>query len=483
MNSYATWRAAVEADLSGRSFESALVKKTHDGLRIEPLYETGGVDRPLPPRVSLPTTGAVLAGGRAAPEGPALAWWRGQPGAVSSTTKTVVAETVAEVAPIAKVSVIVVGRRASAHARLASPAALEAAEAGAGAIAELASALVALGRALEGGAAPQTLAVALTSSTDFFVDISKLRAARRGIAGMLAHSGHPERALPLLVRQTHRSLAATDVATNALRSTLACASGLIGGATHVALFPHDASLALGAPAGPAARLAWTQGEVLTRESHLDLFGDASLGAPLIASLTEQIGEAAWALARAALGGDEGPLTARIEADALARAQAFATRKRALVGVSRFVGAQEGAGDPARDAAPFEHLRTLSGGAPALVLAVGDRKNEARVDFAREILELLGATVSIERKSDLAGALSAVPPHAGLVILAMADGAFATDGVALAAALLARGSTVLMAGKPGPAEDALKAAGVKAFVYQGADLVRTLAALFEQGGVS
>jgi methylmalonyl-CoA mutase len=66
---------------------------------------------------------------------------------------------------------------------------------------------------------------------------------------------------------------------------------------------------------------------------------------------------------------------------------------------------------------------------------------------------------------------------------MADAAFATDGVALAAALNARGCTVLMAGKPGPAEAALREAGVKAFVYQGADLVRTLAALFEQGGVS
>lgn len=470
MNSHSAWRASVEAELGGRSIESALTKKTHDQLVIEPLYEPRPTSQAIPPRASAPRTGSVLEAGVAAPRGPSLAWWRGAPGALSESTRVVIVEGAA--AP-AGIEALVIGAEGQA-----SPAALDAAEKGAGAIAELAAAFVALARALDEGKPPSSLAVALSLGTDFFVEVAKLRAARLGIAGILAAAGASERALPLVSRQTQRSLASMDVETNALRSTLAGAAGLIGGATHIALLPHVLASVDAASGELASRLAWTQGEVLTRESHLDLFDDAARGAPLLEALTEQIGEGAWKLAASVLGGDASALDARIDADARARRRAIATRKRPLVGVSRFVGHFEGAAPgPDRDASAFEALRARGAGTLAAVVAIGDRKLEPRVDFAREVLELAGYEVrAAGRADDLTSALSSIDSAATVAILAMADAAFATDGVTLAAALTERGITVLMAGKPGGAEAALRDAGVRAFVYQGADLIEVLSSL-------
>jgi len=475
MDSYQAWRAAVEGGPSGKPL-SALTTTTHEGLTIEPVVDASSSSA-LPSRFAAPRTGAVLRARSAAPEGPALAWWEGSGGVPASSTTTAIIESdEPPAAELMTLETIVIGLRQAKGARLASKRALDAAEAGGGVIVELASALLDLATALDRGAKPTSLAVALSIGGDFFVELAKLRAARVAIAGLLARTGHVERALPIATRQTWRSLSGIDVATNALRSSIAATAGLIGGASYVALRPHDGAL-LDRDAHPmAARLAWTAGEVLTRESGLALIDDAAQGAPLIESLTHQIGDAAWSLARTALAGDVDALVARIEQDATARRAAFATRRSVLVGTSRFLGDTEAAVERDRDAQPFETLRKRGAGHVGLVLAVGDRKLEPRIAFAREVLALAGLEVKVlPRVEDVPSAIAAFTPETAgpVVIVAVPDAALATDGVALVRAAKVRSAAILIAGKPGEHDATLREAGACAFVHQGADILQQL----------
>ncbi|HEX5820119.1 MAG TPA: hypothetical protein VFY20_14625, partial [Gemmatimonadales bacterium] len=69
------------------------------------------------------------------------------------------------------------------------------------------------------------------------------------------------------------------------------------------------------------------------------------------------------------------------------------------------------------------------------------------------------------------------------ILCGADSRYATDAAPVAAALKAAGLRVLLlAGRPGPDADALRAAGVDDFVFSGADIVAALERLLEAAGV-
>jgi methylmalonyl-CoA mutase len=486
MDSYQAWRAAVEGGPSGKPLK-ALTTTTHDGLAIEPIVALSAPAPALPSRFAIPRTGPVLRARSAAPEGPALAWWEGGGGIASSSTTTVVIES--DEPPAAQLSaleVIIVGLRPHDGARLASKAALDAAEAGGGVIVELACALIDLAIALERGTKPAELAIALTVGGDFFVELAKLRAARFAIAGLLARTGHTERALPIATRQTWRSLSGIDIATNALRSSIAASAAMIGGASYVALRPHDGAL-LDRGAHPMAeRLSWTAGEVLARESGLSLIDDAAQGAPLIESLTQQIGDAAWSLARTALAGDGDALGARIELDASARRAAFATRRSVLVGASRFLGDAEPAVDRDRDAQPFEALRKRGADHAGLVLAVGDRKLEPRIAFAQEVLALAGLDVKVlPRAEDVQRAIAAfgAEPAAPLVIVAVSDAALATDGVALVRAGKAAGAAVLIAGKPGEHHAILREAGACAFVHQGADILQQLGIALDAAAIT
>jgi methylmalonyl-CoA mutase len=130
-------------------------------------------------------------------------------------------------------------------------------------------------------------------------------------------------------------------------------------------------------------------------------------------------------------------------------------------------------DELRDAAPFEAFH--DGSAPPVALVVlGDRAAvEARAAFARELIE--------------AGAMRAVDPSvdvdARVALIAAPDTLFATEVVVLAASLAVRGIAVWIAGRPGAHETVLRDAGVRGFVFVGADVVETLVAMRAAAGTS
>ena len=100
--------------------------------------------------------------------------------------------------------------------------------------------------------------------------------------------------------------------------------------------------------------------------------------------------------------------------------------------------------------------------------------EARAAFARELLEVGGMQIV---DADDAGAT----PRVALV--AAPDALFETEVCARTLDLQARGVAVWIAGRPGPHEAALRAAGARGFVHVGADVVDALTAMRALAGSS
>ncbi|MDQ3036820.1 MAG: hypothetical protein M3Y87_30785, partial [Myxococcota bacterium] len=101
--------------------------------------------------------------------------------------------------------------------------------------------------------------------------------------------------------------------------------------------------------------------------------------------------------------------------------------------------------------------------------------EARIDFARDAVAI--ACPRVERlEADPGVALG----DASIVILCAADIDFGTALPDAARALKAAGAkAIAVAGKPGAHEQALRAAGVDAFVHVGADVVAALETLLDR----
>lgn len=220
--------------------------------------------------------------------------------------------------------------------------------AGAGEAQELACALttaIAYMRAMiDAGLSPDAAAgqieLELTVSARFFVDIAKLRAARRLWAKVQAAFGVETPALSVHATASSRVLTRRDPWVNMLRGTAACFAGATGGAQSICLPAFDA--ALGSPGELGRRIARNTQVILQEESHLGLVTDPAGGAWFIEALTEQLAHAAWAELQAIEG--EGGLAESLRSGAIAarlehtwdrRAAAIAKRKQPITGVSEF----------------------------------------------------------------------------------------------------------------------------------------------------
>ncbi|MFO0680983.1 MAG: methylmalonyl-CoA mutase family protein [Sandaracinus sp.] len=424
----AEWRALAEKELRGAPL-SSLSPKRHDGLAIAPVLsespaETGLSTAPASRR-------AVLVTDRAEDLGLAIGgvWWRG-PSAPPAGTALVVDERDPRWIDAA-----------SAH------------EAGASAVTEVAVAAFRLARE------PDPAGVLVAVGTELFVEIAKLRAMRRLGARVLAARGRAP-GIVIAARSAERSASLLDPATNVVRSTLGVTASMIGGADVVGALPMD--VAATERSSRAARVARNVPVVADREAHLFAVDDAARGSFEVEALTNGIARDAWEIARAWLAAADAAseIERRIAEDARARRAAIASRRLPLVGASRFPLAGEPVG-PARspgalrDASAFEVARRGAALAVEVVVVGPPAAIEARVAFVREVLAVGGFAVD--------GA------DARLAVVCAADASFETELPAVIRELTARGVAAFVAGKPGPAESALRTAGAKGFVALGQDL--------------
>lgn len=497
------WRALVERGLKGAPFDS-LVAETLEGLEIQPLYterdrpaEEGIPWAPRSPRLVGPVLrradAARIEASRA--RGASFVWLE---------------DPITEIPVLPRiegVEVLVLGAQvpasASSHVRSVSGVAVIRAEAiaaaieagrpglgvnahffrsiGASAVDELALSLAYWTRALreleshgldlDACSGATTFAVAI--GTDFFLEIAKVRALRRLVHRVSEVCGVTARPF-IAARTSDREISALDAPNNILRGTISVSAALIGGADAVAC---DEGAAL------TERLARNLPLVLALESSLGEVADAAFGSFYVEALTDALTKTAWERFReievqggyrpAALG----PLLDRTR---VARRTAIATRRKAIVGVSRF---------PQREPAPeldahgslhesgaFEQLRARAEGHVSRVITVGACP-PARVDFAREILAISGLPDTVHAFTDDAAAALG---DASIVILAGPDAALAVEIPAVARALKSAGAKAIgVAGKPGAHEQALRDAGVDAFVFVGADVVTFAETLLER----
>lgn len=394
-------------------------------------------------------------------------------------------------------------------------------------LALLGATLIAYLRTFEAaGVAPadalKQISFAVAADTNQFQTLAKLRAARRIIWRIADAAGAGDAAADLHIsaRASMRVVAKRDPWTNMLRSTLCCAGAALGGANAITVLPFTA--ALGTPDAFARRAARNIQIVLQEESWLGRVVDPMGGSWYIETLTDEVAKVAWGFLQdiEAKGGviaalDQGFVQDKAATDAALRAKAIATGREDVTGVSAFpllgddgvkvappapvpplTGTQMVRPlTPHRLAEPFEVLRDAAdafiartGTEPVVFLAsIGAViDHTARSTWIKNYLAAGGikALTSDGYETPDAAADAFKASGASLACICSSDALYELHAAATARSLKQAGaSVVLMAGKPGEQEAALRDAGVDQFLFVGADAVAALKGLQERLGIS
>ena len=391
----------------------------------------------------------------------------------------------------------------------------------AGAVAYL-RALEASGMALE--TARAAVYFRLSADADQFLTMAKFRALRKLWTRIEAACGLSPKPALITAETAWRMMAQRDPHVNMLRATIAVFAAALGGADAITVLPFTA--ARGLPDRFARRIARNTQLILREEAHLDKVADPAAGSGAVEDLTDELCRAAWALFQEieAAGGaaavlKSGLIQSKVADTRSKRAAAAARRRDALTGVSIFPNLREaeavvdapipqksspppqaGGEQPAikplvpiRLAQPFEALRDASdralakyGARPKVFLATLGSQAEftARATFAKNFFEA-GGIEAVGGDGAKHPALQQAYQAAGtaLVCMCSADKVYEKDAVAAARALQAAGAKhIYLAGRPGEQEQALRAAGVQSFIYEGCDALATLQGAYAILGV-
>ncbi|MGD9924659.1 MAG: methylmalonyl-CoA mutase family protein [Pseudorhodoplanes sp.] len=384
---------------------------------------------------------------------------------------------------------------------------------------ELAYALsvaVAYWRALEAGGvaldkARRMIFFRLSADADQFMTMAKFRALRKLWARVEEASGLTPAPAFIAAETAWRMMTQRDPYVNMLRVTIAAFAAGLGGANAITVLPFTA--ALGLPDGFARRVARNTQLVLLEESSLAKVADPAAGSGGIEALTDGLCRTAWALFQGIekAGGiaaalECGLIQKQVAETRTTRESAVAMRKDPITGTSEFPFLAEMAVNilmpaplldsppqagkeqtglaalPAiRLAEPFEKLRDASdaklkktGARPKVFLATLGKPADsiARATFAKNFFEAGGIEAMEIAGGDLAAAFR--QSGAALACLCSSNEVYENEAAAAAKALVAAGAKqVYLAGRPGDLADALKQAGVQAFIYAGCDALATL----------
>jgi methylmalonyl-CoA mutase len=359
------------------------------------------------------------------------------------------------------------------------------------------------------------LYVRLAADADQFLTIAKLRAMRSLWARLAEACGVQAGPLFIAAETAWRMQTRIDPQVNILRNTVAVFAAAVGGADMISVLPHSA--ATGLPDAVARRLARNTQVVLSEESNLYRVLDPAAGSGAVEIMTQDLAAKAWTAFQAieATGGivkaiQSGSIAEGVAATREARLKAVSSRKDPLTGASEFPNVAEApvpvlapmpAATPApsnglapmRLSEPFEALRAAadaatkaSGTRPRVFLAnLGSVSDfTARTIFAKNFYEAGGfeapANNGFASEAEMVAAAKA--SGAKIAVLCSSDAVYAADATRAAKALTAAGLAVALAGRPGELEAELKAAGVRQFVFAGADVVATLRDAHRMAGV-
>lgn len=353
----------------------------------------------------------------------------------------------------------------------------------------------------------RAISFAVAIGPDALIEAAKLRALRLCWARVLEASGAtPEhRAAHIHAFTSRRMMTRYDAWTNILRVTTAAFAAAIGGADEITTYPLTD--ALGHPSAFARRVARNTQHVLAEECRLGHVADPAGGAWFVEKLTRDIAERAWSLMQQ-MEAHAAPLDllrTQVTEARERRSAAIATRRETITGVTDFpllhaappefeprgaTSDDSGSFAPIRWAEPFEALRAKAETtSPRVFFANLGALAEfsPRAQWTRNLFAA-GGVASVGAEDERANMDAVIDAFRGsgtrVALIAGADATYTVQAENAAQRLKAAGADwVLLAGKPGDRESALRAAGVDQFVFAGQNALQELETLHTALGLA
>lgn len=356
---------------------------------------------------------------------------------------------------------------------------------------------------------PRTTLV-LSTGSNYFMEIAKLRAARILWANMVAgFKPKEEKSMEVFIHaaDTVWNKSIYDPYVNMLRSTTQTMSAAIGGADSIHV--SDFSAAFKMPDEFSSRIARNQQIILKEESFFNRIVDPAAGSYYIENLTLHLAKQAWAIfvAQEEKGGFTGGLETNtiqneVERCAAKRSEDLAKRKLILTGVNQFPNLNETELDKIeihpvhkevadkfkaihnfRGAEAFENLRLATekyakekGGMrpKVFLLTYGNlAMRKARAGFATNFFGCLGYEIidNAGFETGVQGAEAALKSGAQVVVLCSSDDEYAS--LAAEACPLLKGKTTLVYAGAAADEEPFRALGIEEFIHVRSNVLETL----------
>ena len=361
--------------------------------------------------------------------------------------------------------------------------------------------------------AARKLRFSLSVTSNYFLEIAKLRAARMLWANIVkGYDPEKECSCKMMIHaETSRwNQTVYDPYVNMLRGTTEAMSAAIGGVHSLEVTPFDR--AFEAPTEFAKRIARNVELLLKHESHFDQVVDPAGGSYYIENLTQSIAEEAWKLFLEIeeQGGytaayKAGTIVEKVKASAANKDKNIATRRQILLGANQFpnftevVPAEIAAGTvtrtaaegnvltPYRGAMAFEQMRLevdRSGKAPkAFMLTCGSlAMARARAQFSCNFFACAGIRVQDNTffKSIEEGVAAALESKAQIVVVCASDDDYA-EAAPRVKELLGGKAILVVAGAPACTPE-LEAQGITNFINVKSNVLETLKFYLKEMGI-
>ncbi|MCD8274061.1 MAG: acyl-CoA mutase large subunit family protein [Alistipes sp.] len=361
--------------------------------------------------------------------------------------------------------------------------------------------------------AARKLRFSLSVSSNYFMEIAKLRAARMLWANIVK-GYNPEKncacKMQIHAETSKWNQTVYDPYVNMLRGTTEAMSAAIGGVYSLEVTPFDASFEN--PTEFSKRIARNVELLLKHESHFDQVVDPAGGSYYIENLTQSIAAEAWKLFLEIeeKGGyseayKAGFIAERIKASAAAKDKNIATRRQILLGANQYPNFTEVAGKeitaesvtrrqaegnvlvPYCGAMAFEEMRLhvdRSGKEPkAFMLTCGNLgMARARSQFSCNFFACAGIKVidNTYFKSIEEGVKAALESKAQIVVVCASDDDYA-EAAPKVKELLGGKAILVVAGAPACAPE-LEAQGIKNFINVKSNVLETLKFYLKEMGI-
>ncbi len=361
--------------------------------------------------------------------------------------------------------------------------------------------------------AARKLRFSFSVSSNYFMEIAKLRAARMLWANIVK-GYNPEKNCAgkmMIHAETSRwNQTVYDPYVNMLRGTTEAMSAAIGGVYSMEVTPFDR--AFEAPTEFAKRIARNVELLLKHESHFDQVVDPAGGSYYVENLTQSIAAEAWKLFLEIeeKGGyteayKSGMIVERVKASAAAKDKNIATRRQALLGANQYPNFTEVAPKevtaeavtrptaegnvlvPYRGAMAFEEMRLhvdRSGKEPkAFMLTCGSlAMARARAQFSCNFFACAGIRVIDNTffKSVEEGVEAALASKAEIVVVCSSDDDYA-EVAPKVKELLAGRAILVVAGAPACTPE-LEAQGITNFINVKSNVLETLKFYLKEMGI-